>query len=199
MSDAVVETLDGNDFALRFQIIQGGSFDSRNAAQKVLEKVKSDSAPAAIFSEDGKYKVMIGVALDEATRHDLEDVLGEIDLYGKSWAFEPKKIKASKQVGEFLKTGKDFITRMVPLSTAKDLDKPMNGKTLSNINNEMGRWEDIETLNVKGTLKKDLTSFRGAVVSAFSHLENKDDSDNAQQSLLDAISMYQKILLALSE
>jgi hypothetical protein len=198
-SDEVAKSMGGDGFAINLQVIQGGSFDTLKAAKDRLTELKDQSVPAAIFTEDNNYKVMIGVAKSEDARRKMQEKLGDIELYGKSWSFHPQTIKTSKNVGDFLKTGKDFVESMVPLSVSKESDKTLDKKVLSKISDEMGNWSGIDDLNVKGSLKSDLTSFRGAVEAALSHLENGDDPDDGQQSLLDAISIYQKILLALSE
>lgn len=198
-SDVVAKSLSGGDFAVSLQVVQGGSYGTQKAANERLDELKKLQVPAAVFREDDQYKVLIGVAASESVRREMTDAFTNVkDLYGKSWAYQPKTIKTSNQVADFLKIGKQLFDALVPLSAAKTLDQKVDKKALSDIGKNLNKWPGIDTLNVKGSLKSDLTSFRGAVEAALSHLENTDDPDNAQQSLLDAISTYQKILIALS-
>jgi len=198
-ADSSLISLAGNQFAVNLQVLQESSFDTLSAANDHIKQLKDKNIPAVVFNEGGDYKVFIGLAKDEGTRRELTGIFGDRQLYGKALSFTPNTIKTSKQIGDFLNSGKALMTDMIPLSSAKALDKNLSKDALSAIDKKLNQWASIDQLNVKGTLKKDLTSFRGAIESAYSHLENADDPDNAQQSLLDALGTYQKILLALSE
>lgn len=193
-----VNTLDGTPFSMTVQVLQENSYKTEAGAKEDLSQLKENEKPGAVLKENGNYKVIVGLAKDEATRKQLANTFGGMALYGKAFSFSPKAVRTSQQVGEFLIDGKNLMMAMVPLSTEKALGKKIDGTKLSVLNEKLNHWAAIDQLNVTGSLKKDLTFFRGAVESAYSHLEGKDDPDSAQQSLLDALASYQKIVTALN-
>ncbi|MCM3765446.1 SPOR domain-containing protein [Neobacillus niacini] len=175
-------------------MIQGGVFSSEEGASETLNEVKESGIPAQIIQMDGKHYLFFGVADSIETAKSIGT---QYKGNGVDDAFAKPLLIKEKQISELSESEKSFIETIPTIYqtlsnatsgaiTSKSISEETT-KALMGIEAQL-KANGLKNDNVK-KLNAELTSANDKV-KAYQKSKNKKDLSEAQQHLLNFLSVY---------
>lgn len=190
---------DAPQLDLTVHAVQANTFSTAEGANEQVQTLKNLGVPAAVVRDGQRYDVFIALAGSESGRKKLVAKYESLKPFGKTWAVRFPAAGLSEATARYLETGRILLLDLIRLSADKALDQKVDQKALADVQTTLNGWTAAANVKMADNLKEDLTSFKGAIESAYSHIENREDQDAGQQSLLDAVRLYQTIAFALEK
>lgn len=191
---------DVSTLSLSVQAVQAGVLSTKAAADGFVDDLKSQGVPAVSVQDGDHFNIFIALAATEESRDQIKNMYKEKveKPYGKEWKLM-KEVKTTKATAQFLDKGRALFSGMIPLSAAAASGSAPDKKALDNIGQLLNNWSSQKVTTNDSTVDKQLISFKGMLEAAFANIKNNGDGHSGQQSLLDALGLYQEILSGLQK
>ncbi|GGE42645.1 hypothetical protein GCM10011391_21800 [Pullulanibacillus camelliae] len=185
--------------ALTLTEIQGGVFTTQKAAEAGMNDLKQHSGlPAAVIKDGERYAVFIGIVSSDSAKAQLTNTFTSkgVDIYSKSWSYSVQSVHATDRVYRDLQEGQKAFSACLDASSQFLAGGEPSQAALNKAKKALTDFQLPKASQAESSQISQLKTLHDKLMTAFNQIKS---GETGQQSLLDALNVYQGILQGLAK